>query len=202
MICWRRPAETTIRNLLEQQDRLDVNYDAPGSTRQATPPEGYRFDVNRVRLGEGDAVFEAARQAVCRWTMFDIGWAELFVLDSDGQAFAVREPVEGQTVTALFRLPLVWWLTPCRVVYTIDDQANGRQFGFAYGTLPGHPMRGEEQFLVQMDDRGVCWYSITAFSRTRHLLPRMGYPVVRRMQKRFVRQSLQAMQRAVNHVHS
>ena len=74
MICWRRPTRSTIGNLLEQQAGLDLNYDAPGCTDQASPPPGYLLDLNRVRLGEGEEVFEAACQAVRRWTMFDIGY--------------------------------------------------------------------------------------------------------------------------------
>jgi uncharacterized protein (UPF0548 family) len=202
MICWRRPTRSTIGSLLEQQARLDLNYDSPGSTDQAAAPPGYRLDVNRVQLGEGEEVFEAACQAVRRWSMFDIGWGEVLALGSDGRSVVAPEPLEGQTVSALFRIPPVWWLTPCRVVYTIDEQASGRRFGFAYGTLPGHPMRGEEQFLVTLDDEGGCWYSITALSRPRHPLTRLGYPVARWMQRRFVRHSLQAMQRAVEQISS
>jgi len=202
MICWRRPTRSTIGNLLEQQARLDLNYDSPGSTDQASSPPGYQLDVNRVRLGEGEEVFDAACRAIKRWKMFDIGWGEVLALDNDGQAIVAPEPLQGQTVTALFRTPPVWWLTPCRIVYTIDEQADRRRFGFAYGTLPGHPMRGEEQFLVMLDDEGTCWYSITAISQPRHPLTRLGYPVLRWMQKRFVRQSLNAFQRAVEQISS
>jgi uncharacterized protein (UPF0548 family) len=46
------------------------------------------------------------------------------------------------------------------------------------------------------EDNNV-WYDILAFSRPNHLLARLGYPVVRRMQKRFGRESAAAMQRAV-----
>ena len=68
-----------------------------------------------------------------------------------------------------------------------------------YGTLPGHVESGEERFLIEWDrdtDR-VC-YDILAFSRPNHLLTRLGYPLVRRSQKRFGRDSAEAMFRAVN----
>jgi len=200
MMCWRRPTPLTISNLLGQQARLDVNYDVRGGTQGPAAPPGYRLDVNQVRLGRGQAVFDAACQAVRRWTMFEIGWGEALALDDDGRSCVAGEPFEGQTIAALFRLPVVWWLTSCRIVYIVDEQAQGRRFGFAYGTLPDHPMRGEEQFLVRLDDEGVCWYSITAFSKPRHLLTYLGLPVVRHMQKRFVRDSLKAMQGAVEQI--
>ena len=68
----------------------------------------------------------------------------------------------------------------------------------AYRTLPGHVESGEERFLAEWDrgDDGV-WYDILAFSRPNHVLTRLGYPVVRRLQKRFGRDSAAAMLRAV-----
>ena len=37
--------------------------------------------------------------------------------------------------------------------------------GFGYGTLPGHPERGEEAFEVEMGADGRVFLTITAFSR-------------------------------------
>ena len=71
-------------------------------------------------------------------------------------------------------------------------------FGFAYGTLPSHIERGEERFLVECDPvDGSVWYDILAFSQPRHVLAKLGYPYVRRMQKRFGRDSAAAMLRAI-----
>ena len=44
---------------------------------------------------------------------------------------------------------------------------------------------------------GAVWYDILAFSRPRQLPARLGYPLARRLQKRFARGSAAAMQRAV-----
>jgi len=38
-----------------------------------------------------------------------------------------------------------------------------RRRGFAYGTLPGHPERGEEAFLITHHDDGTVTFAITAF---------------------------------------
>ena len=92
----------------------------------------------------------------------------------------------------------VWWLNACRVVYAVDEAGPLSKFGFAYGTLPGHVESGEERFVIEWD-RGDddVWYDIVAFSRPNHVLTRLGYPVVRRLQKRFGRDSAAAMLRAV-----
>ena len=92
----------------------------------------------------------------------------------------------------------LWWLNSCRIVYVVDEPGPISRFGFAYGTLPGHVEAGEERFLIEWDhgDDSV-WYDILAFSRPNHLLSRLGYLFVRRLQKRFGRDSAAAMLKAV-----
>lgn len=51
---------------------------------------------------------------------------------------------------------------PCRVVYGVNEPARR---GFAYGTLPGHPERGEEAFIIEQHDDGAVTSTATAFSR-------------------------------------
>ena len=91
----------------------------------------------------------------------------------------------------------MWWSIACRIVYVIDEQHPVRRFGFAYGTLPGHAESGEERFLVEMDENGAVWFDILAFSRSRHVLARIGNPIVRRLQKRFGRESAARMKSVV-----
>jgi uncharacterized protein (UPF0548 family) len=88
----------------------------------------------------------------------------------------------------------LWCLCSARIVYVVDEP---NRFGFAYGTLPGHVESGEERSLVERTEDGTAWYDVRAFSRPRHVLTRIGYPVVRWLQKRFVRESAAVMQRAV-----
>jgi uncharacterized protein (UPF0548 family) len=92
----------------------------------------------------------------------------------------------------------LWWLNACRIVYVVDETGPITRFGFAYGTLPGHAGSGEERFLIEWNkaDNSV-WYDILAFSRPWHVLTKIGYPMVRRAQKRFGRESSAAMKRAV-----
>jgi hypothetical protein len=54
-----------------------------------------------------------------------------------------------------------------------------------------------DRFLIEMDGDGSVWYDILAFSRPNHVLARIGYPYVRRVQKRFGQHSAVAMQQAV-----
>jgi uncharacterized protein (UPF0548 family) len=92
----------------------------------------------------------------------------------------------------------LWWLNSCRIVYVVDESGPISKFGFAYGTLPGHVESGEERFLIEWDrGKNGVWYDILAFSRPNHFLTRLGYPVVRRLQKRFGRDSAASMLNAV-----
>ena len=149
------------------------------------------MDHTRVRVGNGERAFEVARAALARWEHFRLGWVEAHPA-TDG----IRVGAMVAVVARAFGLS---WLNACRVVYVVDDeQGPARRWGFAYGTLPGHAESGEERFLIEWDrtDGGV-WYDILAFSRPRHPLARLAYPLARRLQRRFARDSAAAMLRAL-----
>jgi uncharacterized protein (UPF0548 family) len=189
MIFLRKPTQEAIRAFLDAQGRLDLTYRAVGATA-AAPPPGYVVDHTRIRLGEGEAVYDAARSALQRWAQFRLGRVEARPGDTP-----IRE---GQAVAVLAHSFGLWWLNACRIVTVLGDDGAVSRFGFAYGTLPDHVGTGEERFLVEWD-RGndSVWYDILAFSRPQHFLARLGYPRVRRVQKRFGRESAAAMRRFV-----
>src|SRR5437773_1945486 len=78
--------------------------------------------------------------------------------------------------------------------YVIDEDGPVRRYGFAYGTLPDHADRGEERFTVEWDRRSdLISYDILSFSRSGSLIRQAAYPAARRLQRRFLRNSLVAM---------
>ena len=189
MLFLRRPKQETIRAFLAAQARLNLTYAAVGATA-TTPPAGYVVDHTRIKLGEGEQVFLAAQKALERWQQFCLGWLRASLEDT-----AIKE---GQVVAILARSLGLWWLNACRIVTVANEEGPVKRFGFAYGTLPDHVGSGEERFLVEWDkEAGDVWYDVLAFSRPRHFLARLGYPWLRRIQKRFGRASAAAMRRAV-----
>lgn len=70
---------------------------------------------------------------------------------------------------------------PCRVVYVIDEPDRR---GFAYGTLPGHPERGEEAFIISRHRDATVTFTITAFSRPASPLGKAAGPAGRAVQRR------------------
>jgi uncharacterized protein (UPF0548 family) len=183
-----KPSEETLATFLIAQSSLPPSYAEVGATA-ATPPAGYTVDHNRVQLGAGQAVFDAACNALRRWQQFPAPMASIH---------PATTPIQpGYTVVMLARVLGLWWLNGARIVYVIDEATPLRRFGFAYGTLPDHVERGEERFCIEHHADDTVWYDILAFSRPRYWMTRLAYPLARRMQKRFVEQSKAAMVRAV-----
>jgi uncharacterized protein (UPF0548 family) len=190
MITFRRPSPAALDAFRSAQAALEFTYAAVGATA-STPPPGYVVDHTRVKLGDGEGVFQVARAALERWEHFRLGWAEAGPTDTPIRA--------GAVVAVVARVLGLWWANACRIVYVVDEVGPVTRFGFAYGTLPDHAESGEERFLIEWDRASdAVHYDIVAFSRPRHLLARIGYPLARRMQRRFSRDSAAAMRKVVS----
>jgi len=187
MFLIQRPDERVISRFLDSQRRLPFTYREVGASRGIAPAD-YNVDHNRVRLGHGPEIFTKAVDAVRSWKMFEMSWIKVV---PDAAAIA-----EGSCVAIVVHHFGFWSLNASRIVYVVDESS--KRFGFAYGTLPGHVEQGEERFTVEYhpEDESV-WYDLFAFSRPRHILARAGYPISRRLQARFARGSLRAMEEAV-----
>jgi uncharacterized protein (UPF0548 family) len=86
-------------------------------------------------------------------------------------------------------------LAPCRVV---DVFAEPDRRGFAYVTLPGHPERGVEHFVVQRHEDGLVDLTVQAFAGPGMPLVRIGWPVGRTVQRFYTSRYLAAARAAVS----
>ena len=189
MFFLRKPSEDEIRRFVIWQETEPLSYPEIGASRGTTPPRGYDQNHYRVRLGEGEITYRRAIRAVQRWAMYDMPWIR--ILPTPHPRLEV-----GQTVGLLIAHYAFWSLNACRIVYTIAEE---RQFGFGYGTLTEHGERGEERFTVEWREADdSVWYELFAFSRPGPWLSWIGYPFNRALQKRFGRESVKAMARAVS----
>lgn len=180
------PAARDIARFLSSQRNLPFTYSEVGATN-TTPPAGYNVDHNRVQLGEGEATYARAVEALKSWRQFDLGW-----VTTVPRGVAVEA---GAMVAVKARAFGTWSLSASRVVYVINES---RRFGFAYGTLPDHVERGEERFLIEWLPDNTVWYDILAFSRPQHPLVKLSSPLARLLQQRFARESLSRMKSAAN----
>ena len=194
MVLVRRPSHNEIAAHLSSPE-LPFSYAEVGATNDLSSPlpeplaATYDLDRNEFPLGTGRDVFERARDCLFAWRHFEIPWLEFH---------GTSNPVTpGQVVATLVSVAGIWFLNPCRVVYTEFPQDPADVAAFAYGTLRGHAERGEERFMVTFNPTtGDVTYEIAAFSRPAILLSKLGYPFARRLQRRFAVASAKALARA------
>jgi uncharacterized protein (UPF0548 family) len=190
VLFFSRPSDAQLDKFLAAAAESRFSYPEVGATLSEVP-RSYNVDHNRILLGKGEALFHRAALAVRDWKMFDLGWVRI-----SPSAPAIRT---GENVAVIARWGSVYFANACRIVDTIHEHAPIQRYGFDYGTLEDHAESGEERFTVEWD-RGTdeVWYDILAFSRPNQFLSRVGYPLARRLQKRFANDSKAAMMRAVS----
>ncbi len=190
MFLLRQPSDQQINKFISAQQHTGFSYRPLGLTRDSLPA-GYNVDHNRVELGSGSECFRAAVRAVQQWKMFDFGWVQLR---------SEQTPIEtGVAVAIIVRHLGFWSMNACRIVYVIDEP---ERYGFAYGTLTEHAERGEERFMIEWNrEDDTVWYDLFAVSKPGPMAT-LGYPLARQLQKRFARDSKNAMKRAVVIAHS
>ena len=177
-------SQASLDRHLHRAVAADLNYPEAHATANGAQPAGYRHDHYRKVVGRGDAVFSRAAEALRGWEVQR--GAGLGV-------YPVEAPVTaGITVLLLAPAGPVRIVVPCRVLYLVEEE---RRIGFAYGTLDGHPERGEERFVVEWQDDDRVAFCVTAFSRHDDWLARLGGPVTRRLQVRTTKRYLWAMRR-------
>lgn len=180
-----RPTPARIAAFRDRASATSFTYTELGCTRFETSST-FTVDRYATELGRGDEAWVRAQAALRNWRTFDLGWVCAFERDAP---IAV-----GTTVAVLIRSLGLWSLNAARIVYVVDERD---RFGFAYGTLRDHAECGEERFLIERDAGEIVTYSIQACSRPHHPFTRIAHPWVRHLQRRFGRDSLAAMKRAV-----
>jgi len=179
----RRPSLSDLASVVATQADCELTYAEHGATA-GLMPRGYHHDQWEADLGRFDqAAFDRLGAAL-------LGWQ---VQRGAGVSVFPDEPVQpGLTFAFWFRLAGVFVTAAGRVVY-VTSEADRR--GFAYGTLPQHPEQGEEAFHLVREGSGML-FRVTAFSRPRHPLARLGAPVSRLVQLRMNQAYLRAMRSA------
>jgi uncharacterized protein (UPF0548 family) len=177
---------TSIRRLVEKQSHAQPTYAEIGASLRGTFPPGFHHDRYERRLGQGEEVFEYAKEGLRKWQAHD--GPGLRVLPRQ------TEIRPGATVIVTFGF-IVALAAPCRIVEVVDEP---RRWGFAYGTLPGHPEQGEEAFLLRWTEEDTVCFEVSAFSRPADRLVRLAGPLGRRIQRSGTNGYLTALQRFVN----
>jgi uncharacterized protein (UPF0548 family) len=180
-----RPRESLAEQLQRSADH-HLTYAEIGSTRSTTLPPGYQHHRATLQVGSGDASWQLAQQAIRLWKAHEHAG---LTVTPHGAALE-----EGTTVLVSGGVGPLLLMAPCRIVYHTDEPV---RFGFAYGTLPGHPEQGEEAFHVLRQDDGAVIAEMVAFSRPADLPTKLAAPVARVIQKATIHRYLQGLARYI-----
>jgi len=187
-----RPADASaVDRLLESLRRLEPTYSERGATLAAEMPAGYRHDRYQATLGSGEVAFRRAVEGLQSWKAHRLPGVRVIPHGTE-----IRP---GATVVVTIGTPLLAIAAPCRIIAVIDEPA---RWGFAYGTLPGHPEEGEEAFVVSRAPAGAVRFEITAFSRPGDALVQLSGPLARGLQRAGSHGYLHALRRFVGRPHS
>lgn len=188
------------------------------------PPAGYRARVARARIGHGDERWDYARRELLTWGVkrnsgfevepvavpdsvlgsayvpvtFDENGEPLsaahmmndHVVDDQGREF-VRP---GQVVILSIGVGPIRIKEPVRVMAIEDGPLTS---GFTYGTLPGHPVSGEESFTIDRQKDGTIWLTVRAFYRAGNRLWWVLFPVMSVVQSIVMRRYLRSLSGAL-----
>jgi uncharacterized protein (UPF0548 family) len=183
MISLRALTAPRLESLLEESRGAAPTYLEIGASRNEVLPLGFHHVRVDERIG-GAEDFERASEGLRSWVAHQGAGLRIYPDD----------PVTpGATVIAITSVGPFRVVAPCRIVGVFKEPDS---FGFTYGTLPGHPERGEESFVLNRRDRAT-FFTITAFSTPADLLTRLGGPFSRGVQRRVTRQYVKALRQYV-----
>ena len=167
-----------------------LTYDAVGMTLAggaASVPAGYRRYEKTVNIGDGTVRWEFASAAVLQWG----------VKTRSGFTVVADRPSERDPQVILDQR---YWLTarvgpfhvrePIQVVAVIDEPDRK---GFAYGTLSGHPVSGEEAFIVNRHRDDSVWLTIRSLTQPTEGVWRAVGPAVASAQRCYRRRYRRAL---------
>ncbi|MDN5901478.1 MAG: DUF1990 domain-containing protein [Brachybacterium sp.] len=144
------------------------------------PPAGYRRDHRSTVVTGID--FDQAASALRTWAVHRRAGLQVSATHTP--------PREGTEVRLRLGSGPFHLTAPCRVLRVIDEPDRA---GFAYGTLPGHPESGIEQFTLTRSGAGLVRFHLDIVSRPATWYARLGAPLSRLVQELITRRYLRAL---------
>ena len=148
----------------------------PLSPRWINRPSGYRDFESAFFLGHGRDTFDRCAEELLHWEVkirsgFDIEGLGNCATDSDTPRVQA-----GQEPTIFVRLGPFRLPEPARVIEVVESRARR---GFTYATKPGHPITGEESFILIHTPENRVFLVLRSVSRAGTGIWRLGEPFVR-----------------------
>jgi uncharacterized protein (UPF0548 family) len=177
---------TSVRRALDWSAQTAPTYLELGATLKGARPAGYHHHHFELVIGDGRETFARAVEGLRSWHAHRVPGVR--VLPAGAQV----DP--GATVLVVFGTALLAVAAPCRIIEVVEQED---RWGFAYGTLPGHPECGEEAFVVSLTHTGEVRFEVTAFSRPSGIATRLAGPLGNLMQLRITKSYLRALAKDV-----
>jgi uncharacterized protein (UPF0548 family) len=152
----------------------------------ASRPSGYRTFEHTARIGYGQRQWEVTTAALQRWA---VKTRSGFTVQpgAPGEDVHVRE---GRNYTLVASLGPFRLREPVQVVSVVEGPD---RCGFAYGTRPGHPVTGEEAFIVHRQPDGSIWLTLRSITRPGRGCWRIVFPAALVAQRWYRRRYLRAL---------
>jgi uncharacterized protein (UPF0548 family) len=174
-----RPSAEKMAAVLSSAAPSPFTYDDVGATREGKAPTGFHRGSYSNFYGQGDEAFERGKTGLRDWSAHRAAGVRIHPPNAPLTA--------GTVVAGWVAIGPISVVFPCRLVYVIDEP---RRFGWAYGTLPGHPESGEEAFMIEHHDDDRVSFTIEVFSKPADPLTRLAGPIARALQARATRRYL------------
>jgi uncharacterized protein (UPF0548 family) len=149
-----RPTPSSMQRSLAAAIGAPLTYPDVTASNADELPVGYAHLLEHTHAGAGRPAFERLAKALLSW---ELHRTARMVLATSTATVEV-----GCTVVNAAPFGPLALQAPCRVVAVIDEPGVR---GFCYGTLPRHPLTGEERFTVELDDDQRVHLRIRSFSR-------------------------------------
>lgn len=177
-----RPSTSDLDAFVASAAAEGLTYDHVGSTLEA----GAGRHERSIALGASPGTFERGAAGLRAWACHR------------GIGATIHPPaaplVEGTTLVVVLPVGPARLLVPNRIVAVVDEPD---RFGFAYGTLPGHPEAGEEGFWIERVASGDVRLTIRVEATGAWRLARLGKPAVLALQRLALRRYLRGLQQFV-----
>jgi uncharacterized protein (UPF0548 family) len=198
-----------------------VDYAAVGATQAHDllqyPPRGFTPFESSIRLGSGAERFSAASASLLSWDIQRGSGIDVVDVKSDssqrygGIRYAedgtALEPIavsseqrfaadgtpyvaSGSTARLRGRVGSFHMDERIRIVFLLEEPT---VVAFAYGTVGGNRVSGEELFRVEHRDDDSVWFSVRSFTRPVSLAYRLLPPLLKMRRKAFTTAYLRAL---------
>jgi len=178
-----RRAPASLEEHLRAAEESPLGYGHAGSTVRGEPPH---TAPEREHSIEVDGELAQATAALRAWAPHR---------GIKGRIVPAGAPIEeGTTLLVVAPFGPFELLAPDRIVAVVDEPD---RFGFAYGTLAGHPEVGEELFLAEVLGPHRLRLTVRIHAGPATLLARIGSPLVTLFQRAAARRYLHAWATAI-----